>query len=90
LNRDVPLYKITTKVPRAKSKLFLKVFAQKMYPPHIAQSKTVTGGCNNNSPKIGVGKANMKTKEQGHSGKKSGALYVGNRGKGSREWEGTF
>lgn len=48
-----------------------------MDPPHIEQSKTETGGCNNNSPKLGVGKANIKTKEQGHSGKKSVALFVG-------------
>ena len=84
------MYKITTKVLKAKSKLLLKVLAQKMHPPHIGQSKTETGGCRNNNPKVGVGKANPMTKEQGCSGNKSGALYVGNRGKGSREWEGTF
>ena len=43
-----------------------------------------TGGCNNDNPKVGVGKANMKTKKQESSGRKNKTLYVVSTGKRSR------
>lgn len=64
-------YKITTKVTKAEQ-ILLTVCAQKMHCPLQEGQNTVkTGGCNNDNPKTGVSKANMKTKVQESPGKKS-------------------
>lgn len=52
-------------------------------PSYEGQNKMEAGGCNNDNPKVGGGKANVKTKGQASSGKKSGTLYVVSRGTGS-------
>lgn len=43
---------------------------------HKGQNKTKTGRFNNDNPKVGVGRAMMKTKEQESSGKKVETFYV--------------
>lgn len=74
---------------KSKEEIFtvlLKVFSLKIHSRHReGQNKMNTGGCNNDNPKVGMRKANMKTKEQESSGKKNETFYVVNRGKGSRE-----